>query len=150
MKTILRLSIIVLVIVLIGIGIVTLFENPTVQNRLGLEAVSGRGGRAAESGGDLFEREGASQEWRGDGQGRGFGAGQGRGGGFGRNAEGGEGQGEPVAEFPSSAGWLGLVGILLRLAILMAVVVALVRFGRWIGRKFKPDGRIKVENSSLS
>lgn len=150
MKTILRWSIIVLVIVLIGIGIVALFENPSVQNRLGLETGTGRGGWAADAEQDLFEWEGAEQGARGNGQGRGFGDGQGRGGGFGRHAGGGEGQGEHIAEFPSSAGWLGLVGILLRLAILMAVVVALVRLERWIGRKFKPHGRIKAENASPS
>lgn len=146
MKTILRWSIIVLVMILIGIGIVALFENPTVQNRLGLEAASGRGSRAAEASDGLFERQGAEQVWRGNGQGQGFGAGQGEGGRFGRGA----GRGELIDEFPSSAGWLGLVGILLRLAILMAVVVVLVRFGRWIGRKFKPDGRRNAENASFS
>lgn len=150
MKTILRLSIIVLMIVLIGIGIVALFENPSVQNLLGLETGTGRGGRAAEADRDLFEWEGAVEGERGNGQRHGFGGGQGRGSGFGRHAEEGEWRGEHIAEFPSSAGWLGLVGILLRLAILMAVVVALVRLERWIRRKFKPNGRMKAENASLS
>jgi len=182
MKTILRLSIILLVMILIGVGIVALFENPTVQNRLGLEAASGRGGRAAEAGTDLFEWQGAEPGGRGNGQGRGFGAAQGEGHGFGwrggpgeegrlgQGTERGEGDGsdfeaepgdgrgfgrragggERIDEFPSSEGWLGLVGILLRLAIVMAVVVALVKFGRWIGRKLKPNGRIKAENASPS
>ncbi len=158
MKTILRLSILVLLIVLIGIGIVAFFENPTIQNWLGLEASAGRGGRVAEAGSGLFEGQGAETSWRGGGWGRGFGAGRGEGAGVGRGIGQGEGggagwgarRGEHLDEFPSSAGWLGLLGVLLRLVILMALVVALVKIGRWIGRKFKSNGGMPAQDASPS
>ncbi|PWH16553.1 MAG: hypothetical protein DDG59_09305 [Anaerolineae bacterium] len=143
MKTIFRLTVIVFVMLLIGIGLYAAFQNPTIQSQLGLTSAFGWRGRAAEGTGELFLRESGEQAWRGTGNGRGFGGGQG--GAFGRRAGRGEGHGE-LGNLPSSSGWLGLLGVLLRLAILMAIVVALVKFGRWIGRKFKPSERMNAQN----
>lgn len=151
MKTIYRLTAIVLVIALVGYGLYLFFQNPTVQSWLGLEAGFGRGRRAGEASTQLapnVEPETGQGEGQGHGYGRGRGAGEGRGMGAGRGQETGFERSDHPDEFPASSGWLGLLGIFLRLAILMAVVIALIKLVRWIGRKTKPNGRVNVENTA--
>ncbi len=138
MKTIARLLAILSVIALIGIGWYLLFQNPAVQNWLGLQISSGWDGSGSGQGDRrLLPNEKNELPWV-ENEGR-------RGLGGGREAEdsfeGGKRQGKGRGKFseplPLSVGLLGLFGILLRLAILMAIVIALVKMGRWLPRNNK-------------
>ncbi|MFN3309590.1 MAG: hypothetical protein ACK44E_10330 [Anaerolineales bacterium] len=143
MKTIVRLGVILSVIALIGIGWYLLFQNPAVQNWLGAQIGAGRGGGSGQVDRRLLPNEKNELPWV-ENEGR-------RDLGGDREAEesfeGGKRQGKGRGKFseplPLSVGLLGLFGIFLRLAILMALVIALVKMGRWLARNNKPSARVK-------
>lgn len=146
MKTILRLTVILIVVALVGVALYFFFQNPTVQGWLRLESGFGHGRWNSETNRGSFPnwenepRAGEIQKQgfsRGKGEGRGFGAGRGQGAGFESS--------EHPNKSSSLTGWLGLLGILLRLAILMAVVIGLVKIVRWLGRKIKADKKMETQ-----
>ncbi len=137
MKTIGRLTVLILVIGLITIGLYAFFQSSAVQNWIGLVANGGRGRWAERAGDNPLSLKSDQDSWDGNGQGRGFGAGRREGGAFGRS-EGWRGNPASIGDnFGTTIGWLSLIGNLLRLAILMAVVIGMVKIGRWIGKKLK-------------
>lgn len=143
MKTIVRLGIILSVIALIGIGWYLLFQNPAVQNWLGAQIGAGRGGGSGQVDRRLLPNEKNELPWVENEGRRGLGGGREAKEGSGGGARQDNGGGRLDDRLPSSVGWLGLLGILLRLAILMAIVIALVKMGRWLARNNKPSARVE-------